>query len=164
LHGLLVMGDKLSMSHGLDVLFPFLDNDLVDFAMRIPMRLKLQNHDAVIQRLDENEIGSKGETYYRRTGEGKNLLRNTMSKYIPAEITNGEKQGFSAPDSSWFRGESIDYVKSIVYNDDSGIFSFLDRSIVRSIVDEHLTGKANKRLFIWSVISFNEYLKLFGGV
>src|SRR5690606_14178441 len=43
LHGLLVVEDKLSMAHGLESRVPFLDNDLVDFAMRCPVRLKLNN-------------------------------------------------------------------------------------------------------------------------
>ena len=38
LHGLLVVEDKLSMAHGLETRVPFLDNDLVDFAMRLPVR------------------------------------------------------------------------------------------------------------------------------
>jgi hypothetical protein len=33
-----------------------------------------------------------------------------MQRYIPEQITNGIKQGFSAPDASWFKEESIDYV------------------------------------------------------
>ena len=43
LHGLLVVEDKLSMAHGLETRLPFLDNDLVDFAMRCPVNLKLNN-------------------------------------------------------------------------------------------------------------------------
>ena len=45
LHGLLVVEDKLSMAHGLETRVPFLDNDLVDFAMRVPVRRKLGNLD-----------------------------------------------------------------------------------------------------------------------
>ena len=43
LQGLLVVEDKLSMAHGLESRVPFLDNDLVDFAMQCPVRLKLNN-------------------------------------------------------------------------------------------------------------------------
>ena len=43
LHGLLVVEDKLSMAHGLETRVPFLDNDLVDFAMRCPLSFKLNN-------------------------------------------------------------------------------------------------------------------------
>ncbi len=43
LHGLLVVEDKLSMAHSLETRVPFLDNDLVDFAQRLPVRLKLSD-------------------------------------------------------------------------------------------------------------------------
>jgi len=42
LHGLLVVEDKLAMAHSLEVRLPFLDNDLVDFAMKVPIKLKLK--------------------------------------------------------------------------------------------------------------------------
>ena len=45
LHGLLVVEDKLSMAHSLETRVPFLDNDLVDFALRLPVRYKLRNLD-----------------------------------------------------------------------------------------------------------------------
>jgi asparagine synthase (glutamine-hydrolysing) len=41
LNGLLLIGDKLSMANGLEERFPFLDNDLVNFAMKIPVKQKL---------------------------------------------------------------------------------------------------------------------------
>ena len=43
LHGLLIVEDKLSMAHGLETRVPFLDNDLVDFALQCPVRLGLNN-------------------------------------------------------------------------------------------------------------------------
>ena len=45
LHGLLVVEDKLSMAHCLETRVPFLDNDLVDFALRLAVRLKLRDLD-----------------------------------------------------------------------------------------------------------------------
>ena len=62
-------------------------------------------------RLNENEPGPKTQRFFERTRDGKLLLRKAMERYIPESITGGEKQGFSAPDASWFRGESIDYVR-----------------------------------------------------
>jgi len=58
LHGLLIVEDKLSMAHGLETRVPFLDNDLVDFAMQMPVSLKLANLKEII-RLNENEPGQK---------------------------------------------------------------------------------------------------------
>ena len=45
LHGLFVVEDKLSMAHSLETRVPFLDNDLVDFACRVPAKYKLRDLD-----------------------------------------------------------------------------------------------------------------------
>ncbi len=158
LHGLLTVEDKLSMAYGIETRVPFLDNGLVDFAMKIPVRLKLKNFDKVIK-IDENEPGGKKEKYFKKTNDGKLILRKAIEKYVPSEIINNKKQGFSAPDSSWFKGNSIDYVRQIIYNDKSHIFNFLDKSAVRDLVGEHLRGRLNRRLFIWSLLNFEWWLR-----
>jgi asparagine synthase (glutamine-hydrolysing) len=160
LHGLLAVEDKLSMANGLETRVPFLDNDLVDFAIQIPIRLKLKNLAEVI-RINENEPGSKTNKYFQRARDGKLILRNVMERYIPSEITNSEKQGFSAPDASWFRGESIDYVRRILYSESAKIYKFLDKEAVQKLVDEHLEGKQNRRLFIWSLLNFEWWNRVF---
>src|SRR5262249_4574049 len=53
LHGLLVVEDKLSMAHSLETRVPFLDDDLVEYAVRIPARYKVRNVDRTVIR-DEN--------------------------------------------------------------------------------------------------------------
>ena len=160
LHGLLVVEDKLSMAHGLENRVPFLDNDLVDFAMRLPVSAKLGNLGEVV-RLNENEPGSKTRSYFEKTRDGKLLLRKVMQRYVPAEITDGIKQGFSAPDASWFKGESIDYVRRRLLQRDAAIYSFLDRETVQGLVSEHLDGKANRRLLIWSLLSVEQWCETF---
>ena len=84
-----------------------------------------------------------------------------MRRYVPEEIAQGGKQGFSAPDASWFRGESIDYVDSVISNPDSLIYEYIDRECARDALKRHVSGKENKRLLIWSVINFEEWLRLF---
>ena len=160
LHGLLVVEDKLSMAHGLESRVPFLDNDLVDFALRLPVRLKLANLREVI-RLNENEAGPKPARYIHKTKDGKLLLRRVMERYIPAEITNQEKQGFSAPDASWFKGESIDLVRQTVFNPRARIYEFLDPKAVQALVSGHLEGKENRRLLIWSLLNLEQWCATF---
>jgi asparagine synthase (glutamine-hydrolysing) len=160
LHGLLVVEDKLSMAHGLETRVPFLDNDLVDFAMGLPVRMKLQNLTEVI-RLNENEPAPKTTKYFQRTRDGKLLLRKVMEKYIPAEIARAEKQGFSAPDASWFKGESINYVRDLLYGKRARIYEILDQSAVKKLVDEHLDGRENRRLFIWSLLNVEWWMRKF---
>lgn len=157
LHGLLTIEDKLSMAHGLETRVPFLDNDLVDFAMRCPVGLKLNKLKEVL-RINENQAGDKRGEYFQKTRDGKQILRDIMQRYIPEDIAGGIKQGFSAPDASWFKGESMRFVSRKLLTGDPRIYDFLDRAMVRSLVEEHMNGKKNHRLFIWSLISMEEYL------
>jgi asparagine synthase (glutamine-hydrolysing) len=156
LHGLLVVDDKLSMAHSLETRVPFLDNDLVDFAQKIPAKYKLGDLHKVIK-MNENEIGKM-----QKTNDGKVILRKAMSKYIPEDIHKAVKQGFSSPDNSWFKGESIEFVKAKLLNDNANIYKYMDKDAVKMLVNEHLTGQENRRLFIWSLLNFEEWCGIYG--
>jgi asparagine synthase (glutamine-hydrolysing) len=160
LPGLFVVEDKLSMAHSLESRVPFLDNDLVDFAQRVPVRLKLRELDSVVS-LDENTPSPKSERYFERTRDGKLLLRRVMQRYVPQTVTNQVKQGFSGPDASWFRGDSIDYVRRLVLNGESAMYEYLDPGVVRGLVDDHLDGRANRRLLLWSLLTFEHWCQTF---
>jgi asparagine synthase (glutamine-hydrolysing) len=160
LHGLLVVDDKLAMAHGLEGRVPFLDNDLVDFAQRLPARLKLR-HLADVIALNENEPGPKTETYFRAHGDGKLLLRQTLDRFVGSAFAQGAKQGFSGPDATWFRGESLDYVRDVLYRPDALIYDYLDPAAVRRLVDEHLAGRENRRLLLWSLLNFEHWCRIF---
>jgi asparagine synthase (glutamine-hydrolysing) len=82
LHGLLVVEDKLSMAHSLETRVPFLDNDLVDFALRIPPRLKLRELDRAPV-VDEDEPGKRTRYRLGPTADGKVLLRQAMRRLVP---------------------------------------------------------------------------------
>ncbi len=160
LPGLFVVEDKLSMAHSLESRVPFLDNDLVDFAQRVPVRLKLRDLAHVVE-LDENMPSPKTERYFERTRDGKLLLRHVMQRYVPESVTNQVKQGFSGPDASWFRGDSIDYVRRVVLNPDSAMYEYLDAATVRRLVDDHFEGRANRRLLLWSLLTFEHWCRTF---
>jgi asparagine synthase (glutamine-hydrolysing) len=160
LQGLLVVEDKLSMAHGLESRVPFLDNDLVDFAMRLPSATLFSNLEGAIK-VNENMPGDKPGAYFNVTRDGKKLLREVMSRYVPSEISDRKKQGFSAPDASWYRGESIDYVRRALMRPDARIFDVLDRASVHSLVEDHLSGRENRRLLIWSLLSLEAWMARF---
>ncbi len=159
LNGLFIVEDKLSMAHSLETRVPFLDNDLVDFAMQLPVGLKLQNLGEVV-RINENEPG-KIKKYFEKNRDGKRILRTVMEHIIPEQITKAVKQGFSAPDASWFKGESINYVRQTLFSRQAMIYDYLDRDVVHGLVNEHLEGKSNRRLFIWSLLNFEWWLRKF---
>jgi len=161
LHGLLVVEDKLSMAHGLESRVPFLDNDLVDFAMQCPVDLKLNNLSEVV-RINENETGNKTSQYFQKTKDGKQIVRDVMKKYMPPEISQAEKQGFSAPDASWFKGESIDFVKDTLMTNNAEIYKYIDKSSLQSLIMKHMEGEENKSLLIWSLLNMEQLLKING--
>jgi len=157
LHGLFVVEDKLSMAHSLENRVPFMDNDLVDFAMQCPVNLKLNNLTDVV-RINENEAGDKQTKFFRKTNDGKQILRDMMERYIPTDVTKAEKQGFSSPDASWFKGESIDFVRRKLMNGHAKIYDVLDREAVEPLVNEHLDGEENRRLLIWSLLNLEQWM------
>lgn len=160
LHGLLVVEDKLSMAHSLETRVPFLDNDLVDFAQKIPVHFKLNKLQESL-RVDENLVGNKTNLYYKKTNDGKLILRQALKKYMPDDYTNGIKQGFSSPDDTWFKGDSIDFVKHSLLNKNSLIYNFFDFNSIERMINDHVSGKKNSRLFIWSLLNFNSWLACF---
>lgn len=158
LHGLFVVEDKLSMANGLETRVPFMDNDLVDFAMMCPVDLKVKNLSNR-PRLDENQIGDKKEAYFQQTSDGKSILREVMSEIIPPSITSGPKKGFSSPDASWFMNDSASFVRQRLLNADSGLKGLFDERVVTEIVNTHLVGSENRRLIIWSLLTQDSLLR-----
>lgn len=160
LHGLLVVEDKLSMAHSLETRLPFLDNDLADFALRLPARVKLEGLDNEMLVVNENEPG-KQMLYERRRTDGKVVLRKAMARVIPGDVAARAKQGFSAPDASWFRGESVDYVVGLLTDPKARLNEVIQPTFVRAALDEHRSGVHNHRLLIWSLLSFEWWLREF---
>jgi len=151
LHGLLVVEDKLSMAHGLETRLPFLDNDLVDFAMVLPVASKLKNLSRVVS-VNENDLSTKSLYSHKKSNDGKQILRDVMGTYVPEGVARMEKQGFSSPDASWFRGQSVGFVKAILGDPNAAIKSWLEKTSVARLVSEHAEGLINRRLLVWSFI------------
>jgi asparagine synthase (glutamine-hydrolysing) len=163
LHGLFVVEDKVSMAHSLETRVPFLDNDLVDFALRIPPQYKLRNLTSA-PTVDEDEPSKRIKYEASPHHDGKLVLRDAMARLIPSDITKRAKQGFSAPDASWFRGESIQYINELLRDPKAMINEFVNRDYIATTLDEHTDGRVNHRLLIWSLLSFEWWLRIFDPV
>jgi len=137
LHGLLVVEDRVSMAHSLEVRVPFLDNELVEIARRIPSHLKHSN------------------------GGGKRLLREAMRGLLSEEILEKRKQGFSPPDESWYRGPSMAQIEELLLDPRSLDRGYFEPKFVRGVLDEHREGRENHRLLIWSLLCFEWWNRLF---
>lgn len=159
LHGLFLVGDRLSMAHGLEERFPFLDNDLVNFALKVPSSLKLKDLGKW-KRQDENLLGKKKQ-YFIQHNDGKNVLREAVHKFLPPEVRNRHKQGFSSPDESWYRGPNLEYVKKLLVDRPALCHEYISKSAIEKTLRDHCDRGVNLRLRIWSLLCFELWLKIF---
>lgn len=137
LNGLLLVDDKLSMAHSVEARVPFLDNKLVDLVSRIPSELKFQN------------------------GESKIVLKQAMQGLLPEETLRRRKQGFTPPDQSWYKRESLAYLRDLILGDRALARGYFQPEAVRRILDDHLNDRRNHRFLIWSLACFEWWNRLF---
>lgn len=147
LNGLLVTDDHVSMAHSLETRVPFLDNALADYAWSLPTQAKF-----------DVEVLLANPTGFLDSVGGKLLLREAMTSFLPASYTSQKKRGFSPPDENWYRGESLDYVKEVLFDPVTMARPWFNQQGVSNLVEQHVSGQRNNRLLIWSLISL-EYIQ-----
>lgn len=127
--------DVMTMAHGLEARSPLLDQDVVRFALSMP---------------DEWLWGPSG---------GKALLRSLLGRYLPPELFDRPKQGFSIPLSHWLARGTGGHLERMVTSDrllDSGWF---ERDGLRALVEEHERGRRDHGARLFSLIVLDEWLR-----
>ena len=84
-----------------------------------------------------------------------------MEDFIPEKILNRKKQGFSAPDESWYRGENANYIKEILLDSKTVSTKYIRSQYIEKVVNEHLNEEKNHRLLIWSLLNFEWWCRIF---
>lgn len=129
--------DMASMYHSLEVRVPFLDDDLIEFAYRLPLGEKIHNM------------------------KGKYLLRKAFKNRMPKAILKRSKQGFSVPVSKWLRDELKDFFIEITNGCNKKIDFFLNREHVLALFNEHVKGNWDYGRQLWSIAIFILWLDSF---
>lgn len=127
---ILVKVDRASMAASLEVRVPFLDHRLVELAARIPLEFKLKG---------------------RRS---KHILKAAMASRLPKEVTSRAKKGFGMPVAKWLRGPWRELLLETLGDGAAARSGWLDQSAVDRLVAEHLSGKADRRKQLWSLLMF----------
>ena len=125
---LLVKVDIATMANSLEARSPFLDHNLMEFAARIPSRLKL------------------------RHGETKWILKHALRDALPAEILSRPKMGFNLPLDAWLRGELQEMARELLLGARSRARGYFTPSYVENILEEHLAGRWNWHVEIWTLM------------
>jgi len=150
LHGLLLVEDKLSMANGLEVRVPFLDNDLLNFTRRLPDSLLLQEQPM-------NSVNSLRDNF---NYVGKIALRKVAENVTPLSAKL-RKQGFSAPDATWFANDLNSVISERLLDPKSIIWDYLDYETGKELITIHQDRKSNRRLLIWSLLTLESTLRQF---
>lgn len=129
---LLMKFDKMAMANSLEGRAPYLDHRLVEFAYNIPSKYKI-----------------KGNVY-------KFILRDAFRDNLPEKIFKREKQGFNLPMNEWLKNDLSDLLADLHnFNYDDGI----DNEYLKILIDEHLSGKAERGRLIYSLLVYRLWIK-----
>jgi asparagine synthase (glutamine-hydrolysing) len=129
LHELLMKQDQMSMAASIESRVPFLDHPLVEFAARMPERMKV-----------------RGMTT-------KYVLRKAMDGILPTEILTRRKMGFPVPVGAWLRGPYRHVLDELVLGPRALARGLFDAQALRGLVASHVSGEMNHAERLWSLIN-----------
>lgn len=143
LPSLFIIEDKLGMAHSIEARIPFCDNELVEFALSVPIEHKLYN----------NEL--------------KHIVKEGMKSRLPAELYKRPKLGFPTPLSLWFRKELKKFIYDILLDEKTISRGIFNGNYVKKLLDRHCSSKtdtivdlvnANR---IWSLVNIELWFRVF---
>jgi asparagine synthase (glutamine-hydrolysing) len=126
--------DRCSAGQALEVRSPFLDTALVEYAGRLPDRFR------------------------RRGTRTKHILRSAFSDLIPPEIARRPKRGFAVPLAAWFRGPLRPWLTDTL-SPGARLHAWLRPERVRSLVDDHLSGRCDRSQQLWTLCTLETWLR-----
>lgn len=130
---ILVKVDRAAMAVSLETRVPLLDYRVVEFSWRTPVAMKL------------------------RDNKGKWLLRQVAYKYVPQELLERPKKGFSVPVDLWICGPLRDWAESLLDETrlrNEGVFN---PTPIRKIWRDHLEGIRNSNSLLWDILSYQAW-------
>ncbi|MDN5869958.1 MAG: asparagine synthase (glutamine-hydrolyzing) [Nitrococcus sp.] len=127
--------DRASMAVSLEVRCPLLDPDVIAFAWRLPLHMKIRN------------------------GEAKWLLRQLLYRHVPRELVERPKMGFGVPIDQWLRGALRDWADALLDERRLKKEGFFDPNPIRRRWQEHLSGRRHWHYSLWNVLMFQAWLE-----
>jgi asparagine synthase (glutamine-hydrolysing) len=88
------------------------------------------------------------------------ILREAFADLLPPAINRRGKMGFGVPVGAWFRGQLRDYVRDLLLAPNARYRDMLSGPFVESLVRDHLSGKRHVGPQLWTLICFEEWLRL----
>lgn len=125
---LLVKVDIASMANSLEVRSPLLDREIVEFALSLPVELRMRGADR------------------------KYLLKRAFADVVPAENMYRRKQGFALPIGEWFRTQLRELLCDTLLSRRAMDRAYFRQDAVEALVRSHLDGSADHTHRLWSLL------------
>lgn len=130
---LLAKVDRASMAVSLEVRVPLLDHRIVEFAWRLPRRLRIRN------------------------GQGKWILRQLLYRRVPRELVERPKMGFTVPIARWLRGPLREWAQDLLHSNGDGFDHLLDLAAVRRAWGAFEAGRTELGAGLWAILVFRAW-------
>jgi asparagine synthase (glutamine-hydrolysing) len=126
--------DRASMGVSLETRVPMLDHNVVEFAWRLPLHMKVRGR------------------------EGKWLLKQLLRKYIPAALIDRPKMGFAVPVNQWILGPLRDWAEDLLSEDRLRRDGVLNARVARELWLRHVKRPSIEGDSVWQLLMLQSWL------
>ena len=127
--------DRATMAYSLEARAPLLDHRVIEFANSLPTDFKFKNE------------------------QQKRILKDILYKYVPKEIFDRPKAGFTMPFQEWFKNDLRDMVQDELNEESLNEIPGVNAGRFLKLINEHLDGKWNRYPQIWKLLVLKQWLK-----
>jgi asparagine synthase (glutamine-hydrolysing) len=128
--------DRASMAFSVEVRSPFLDYRIIEFARTLPISYR----------------------YY--PGKKKRILRDILKKYIPEEVFDQPKSGFSVPLGDWIRKDLREEMNEVLSDKNLKMVHNLNIPKFKKMFKDHMDGNLDAKSYIWRVYVLIKWMKI----
>jgi asparagine synthase (glutamine-hydrolysing) len=131
----LLKDDVTGMANSLEVRVPLLDHRVAELAAALPTHLKVRN------------------------GELKYILKKVAARFLPRDIINRPKQGFTVPVGHWMNHDLAGFADDALLAADSPLWEFLKKDAAAHLLNQHRAGRADHSMRLWALIVLSVWLR-----
>ena len=125
--------DRACMHNSLENRAPFIDSEIVKFALNLPDKYKIDGN------------------------KKKKILKDDYKDILPQKTLTFSKRGFGVPVDHWFRNELKKELVSLLSEkaiNNQGIFNY---NYIDTLLKEHISGKENHKGMLWNLFVFQKW-------
>ena len=133
----LMLTDRMTMAHGLELRSPFLDHELVTYMASYPRQMKINQREL------------------------KYILRKLGRDYLPDEIIERDKHGFMFPVAYWFRNDLYAFIKGYLLASPLITRDLFREETVLKLIEDHRQQRVDNHVRLWMLLNLTIWLKMY---